>query len=341
MNKKQTHLVVQASADIRTVEDGKTDIVSLFESHAVEAAEMAEQLGVDLKVSVADRVDMAATHMSRSQRHMLAAGILLASIKADSEHGQFIPLIESRGFQPRSAQRAMAYAQYILQQSPSERDRLIGMAPGKVLALAAADPEVIEALVASGESIDALSVRALQDRIRELETTVADRDVRLETAEAEVKAAKKAAKRERNGEVPVAIFDIRHESVANVERSRLAIDEMQALGRDLANLVGVESVNGWVDPTARLVMAGLLSLRVQLDGVIQQYIKGFDLHDVQPAPMSYLVPDEVEEVAKRYADLVAIKDHEKALRDWERQQERPRGKGRPAAKPDAPKTRAE
>lgn len=333
--KPKTEVVVAEGAET------KSDIASFFESHALEAEAMAEQLGVDLNVSVVDRVDMAATHMSRSQRHMLAAGILLASIKADTAHGQFIPLIESRGFQPRSAQRAMAYAHYILQQSPSDRDRLIGMAPGKVLALAGADPEVIEVLAESGENIDALSVRALQEKIRDLEAAVTDRDVRLETAEAEAKAAKKAAKKDRDSEVPVAIFDIRAEAVAQVERSRLAVDEVLALGRDLANLSGVEGVYEWVDPTARLAAAGLIALQVQIEGALKQFKKAFELADVKPAPMSYLTPGEVEEAAKRFADLVAIHQHEKALREWERQQERPRGKGRPAAKPEAPKTRGE
>lgn len=307
-----------------------------------DVASFALSLGVDLKGTViAERADQAAEHMSRSQRHMLAAGLLLASIKASTEHGEFEALILDRGFELRAAQRAMSYAQFISQQPAAERERLIGMPKYKVLALAGADPEVIEALAASGENIDALSVRALQEKIRDLEAAVTDRDVRLETAEAEAKAAKKAAKKDRAGEVPAAIFDIRAEAVAQVERSRLAVEEVQALGRDLTNLIGVEGVYQWVDPTARLAITGLLALQVQIDGVLKQYKKAFDLTDVKPAPMSYLTPIEVEEVAKRFADLVALHQHEKALREWERQQERPRSKGRPAAKPEAPKTRAE
>jgi hypothetical protein len=211
-----------------------------------------------------------------------------------------------------------------------------------VLALASADPEVIEALASSGTNIDELSVRALQERIRELTAAVTDRDVQLETAQAEAKAAKKAAgKKDRAGDVPIAIFDIRSEATAQVEKSRLAIEEVQALGRDLYNLRGMEGVYQWVDPTARLALTGLVALQVQIDGVIKQLGKAFEVDGLKPVPMSYLTPVEVEEVAKRYADLTALHQHEKALRDWERQQERPRGKGRPAAKPEAPKTHAE
>ncbi len=341
MAKKTKTEVVVADAGDRTGDDGKNDIVSFFEAHADDAQALADELGIDLDGSPNEQADRAAEHMSRSQRHMLAAGLLLGRLKASAGHGRFLTLIEARGFEVRAAQRAMTYAQYIVAQPADERQRLIGMPQGKVLALASADPEVIEMLVESGGDIDALSVRALQEKIRDLEAAVTDRDVRLETAEAEAKAAKKAAKKDRAGEVPAAIFDIRAEAVAQVERSRLAVEEVQALGRDLTNLIGVEGVYQWVDPTARLAITGLLALQVQIDGVLKQYKKAFDLTDVKPAPMSYLTPVEVEEVAKRFADLVALHQHEKALREWERQQERPRSKGRPAAKPEAPKTRAE
>jgi hypothetical protein len=339
---KSDDVVVFAADAAAGNQDDKNDTVSFFKSHALQAAVVADELGIDLDGSAAERVDLAAVHMSRSQRHMLVAGILLASIKSECEHGQFARLIESRGFQVRAAQRAMAYAQYIVQQSPDERERLIGMTPGKVLVLAGADPEVIEALAASGESIDTLNVRELQEKIRELACAVADRDVQLETAQAEAKAAKKAAgKKDRAADVPIAIFDIRSEATAQVEKSRLAIEEVQALGRDLFNLRGMEGVYQWVDPTARLALTGLVALQVQIDGVIKQLGEAFEVEGLKPVPMSYLTPVEVEEAAKRYADLTALHQHEKALRDWERQQERPRGKGRPAAKPEAPKTHAE
>lgn len=344
MSKKvKSDNVVVSVAAAHPTSDGKNDIVSFFLAHAADAGLLADELGIQLGGgSLSDRADRAAEHMNKSQRHMLAAGLLLAALKVDADYGEFTSLIEARGFNPRAAQRAMTYAQYIVAQPIEERDRLISLPHSKVLALASADPEVIEALVESGESIDTLSVRALQEKIRDLESAVADREVRLETAEAEATAAKKASgKKDRTGDVPIAIFDIRSEAVAQVEKTRLAVDEMQALGRDLTNLVGVEGVYTWVDPTARLVITGLVALNVQIEGVINQYRKAFHLEDVQPVPMSYLTPDEIEEVAKRFADLTALHQHEKALRDWERQQERPRGKGRPAAKPEAPKTRAE
>lgn len=339
---KSDNVVASDREVVTTADEGRKDIVSFFLQHEQDAVDLAKELGIQLGGgSLAERADRAAEHMNKSQRHMLAAGLMLAALKADAEHGQFTELIEARGFAPRAAQRAMTYAQYIVSQPTAERDRLISLPHSKVLALASADPEVIEALVESGENIDALSVRALQERIRDLEAAVADRDVKLETAQAEATAAKKASKKERIADLPAAIADFRAEALAHVEKSRLAVEEVLALGRDLLSLVGVETVHQWVDPSARLALSGLMSLQVQLDGVIRQYMAAFNVDDFQPAPLSYLTPAEVEHAAKRYADLTALHEHEKALRAWEREQERPRGKGRPSAKPEAPKTRTE
>lgn len=326
---------------------GKSDSVSLLpESDSLsaftlndEAHRFASSLGVSLDGSLDARVDSAADLMNRAQRSMLAAGLLLVSVKAECQHGEFLDLIAARGFEVRSAQRAMLYAEYVASKPEAERELLIGMPRGKVLALAGADPEVIEALRASGVQIDALTVQALHQKIGELEKAIADRDVQIETAEANATAAKKEASRQkdREGEVPIAIFDVRAEAVAQGEQARLAVSEFEALGRDLTMMIGQEGVYTWVGPTARLAVAAMAGLRLQLDGVIQKYVDAFNLEDIQPQPISYLKPDEVLAAAQKYADLVAINDHQKALRDWERKAARPQGKGRPAAKPPAPK----
>lgn len=303
---------------------------------------MARQMGINLEASADVRTEQAVFAQNVATYNLIQAGLLLSSVKSEMQPDEFEALIEARGLTKRRAYELMQGASFCARLPDGARDEVLHLQKSKVLALASADPEVVQAML-DDEDVDVstMSVKALRERIRELEASVADRDVRLETAEAEAKAAKKAAKKDRSGDVPVAIFDIRAEAVAQVERSRLAVEEVQALGRDLVNLVGVDGVYQWVDPTARLAVTGLVALQVQIAGVLQQFREGFDLVDTAPAPMSYLTPDEVEEAAKRFADLIALHQHEKALRDWERQQERPRGKGRPAAKPEAPKTRGE
>lgn len=332
MSKKpKTEVMVPASADVRTA-------VAFGDPER----SMAHQMGINLEASADVRTEQAVFAQNVATYNLIQAGLLLSSVKAEMETEAFEQLIDARGLTKRRAYELMQGASFCARLPEGARDEVLHLQKSKVLALASADPEVVQAMLDDDEvDVSAMSVKALRVRIRELEAAVTDRDVRLETAEAEAKAAKKAAKKDRDSEVPVAIFDIRAEAVAQVERSRLAVEEVVALGRDLVNLTGVDGVYEWVEPTARLAAAGLIALQVQIDGAIKQFKKAFDLADVKPAPMSYLTPGEVEEAAKRFADLVAIHQHEKALREWERQQERPRGKGRPAAKPEAPKTRGE
>jgi hypothetical protein len=295
-----------------------------------------------LEASADVRTEQAVFAQNVATYNLVQAGLLLSSVKAEMSRDEFVALVEARGLHLRRAYELMQGASFCARLPDHPRNDVLQMGRSKVLALASADPEVVKSMLDDDElDMNAMSVKAMRGRIHELEAEIADRDVRLETAEAEVKAAKKAAKRDRVGEVPVAVSDVRAEAVAQVRKAELAMDEMLALGRDLAGLSGIESVNEWVDPTARLAVSGLVALRLRLDGVIKQYTKAFELSELKPAPMSYLAPEEVELTAAKWADLVAVNDHEKALRDWERKQERPRGKGRPEAKPAAPKTRTE
>jgi hypothetical protein len=336
--KKSGGLTVAGKGDNAVAFDQDDNVVAFEVTESVRS--FAVELGVDLAASVSDRADIAAEHMSRSQRHMLAAGLLLMSVKAECERGEFLNVISERGFEVRAAQRAMLYANYVASRPEGERQKLIQTPKSKVLAIAGADEEVLEALASKGLNIDALSVRALHEQIRELKAALADKTVQAETAEAEATAAKKAASRikDRAGEVPIVIADVRAEVVAQAQAARIAVDEILSLGRDLMNLVGQDVVHDWVDPTARLAIAGLVSLQVAIDGALKQYVKGFSVEGVEPVPMSYLGPVEVEHVALKFADLIALNDHQTALRDWERKQARPKGKGRPETKPEAPKT---
>lgn len=331
----------KATGAVAVANSGRADVRPDINFGEPERA-MARQMGINLEASADVRTEQAVFAQNVATYNLIQAGLLLSSVKAEMQPDDFEALIEARGLTKRRANELMQGASFCSRLPEGARDEVLHLQKSKVLAMASADPEVVRAML-DDEDVDvsAMSVRALRERIRDLEGAVADRDVRLETAEAEATAAKKAAKKQRSGDVPIAIFDIRAEAVAQVERSRLAVEEVQALGRDLVNLVGVDGVYQWVDPTVRLAATGLIALQVQIAGVLKQFSDAFDLEDTSPAPMSYLTPEEVEEAAKRFADLVALHQHEKALRDWERQQERPRGKGRPSAKPEAPKTRGE
>ncbi len=334
--------MAKKSKDLVVVDAAKVDDVVNF-AISEDVVVFAASLGVDLAGAIDDRADIAADHMNRSQRHMLAAGLLLASIKAECDHGTFLDVIGERGFEQRAAYRAMSYAEFIASQPEAEREKLIGMPKYKVLALASADPEVIDAMRKDGVNIDALSVRALTDRIRELEAGMTDVTVQRDTAEAELEGArKKLAKKpgDREDAIPHAVADLRAELLALGKKAELAIDGFNAAGVDVMLLVGTETAHEWADATLRLATSNLIAIRLQLDGVLKKYLDQLPGQDPTPTDRSFLSKLEVVETAQRFAELTALHNHEKALREWEAEQKRPKGKGRPSAKPEAPKAGA-
>lgn len=302
-------------------------------------------LGVDLRAPLEERADLAAQHMNRSQRHMLAAGLLLASIKNDCQHGEFMALIEARGFEERSAQRSMQYAQFVLSRPDDERVRLLDMPASKVLALASADPEVIEDLLGHpDEGLGELSVRELRQRIRDLEAATTDAATERDAAIAERDGlVKKLRKRDRAAEdaegTPLVVADMRAEAAALIKKAELSVNAVYPLLTEAHGLRG-GAASEWIDPSLRLAMSGLVAVRLQLDGVIAACADalGEKLGKLksQPDGLSFLDEGEIKAVAEEWARLTATHQHEAALRAHEREQAKPKGKGRPKAAPVAP-----
>ena len=104
---------------------------------------------------------------------------------------------------------------------------------------------------------------------------------------------------------------------------------------------GHNEAGEWVDPTGRLALAGLVALRVQTDGAIQRYAEALDLSakdfTSKPSALANLLPEEILTIAREWPELTATHSHEEALRKYERDQAKPKGKGRPAKAPEAPK----
>lgn len=324
----------------------KVDNVGKFEITETAIA-LAARFGLNLADTKETRVDRAAQNMNRSMQCMVAAGLDLASLQADCEHGEFLTLIEERGFEQRGAYRAISYTRFLLSRSDDERERLLEMPKSKVLALASADSVVIDDLLAEGDEGDlaTLSVRELRKRIHELEANNVDLSVQVDTAEADRDAALKKLKRrqrdeEDGGGVPVVMADIRAEVAALVKKAELCVGSFTPLGGELAGLRSHAEAGPWVNPTARLAVAGLVSLRVVIDGVIGQYAEALGLNDnefvYESEPLSFLTPEEIVTVAGQWPELTALHTHEEALRKHERDQAKPKGKGRPTKAPEAP-----
>ena len=327
----------------------KVDNVGKFELTDAALA-LATRFGLNLADAKEARVERAAQNMNRSMHAMVAAGLDLASLQADCEHGEFLALIQERGFEQRGAYRAISYTRFLLSRSDAERELLLTMPKSKVLALAGADASVIDDLLAEGEDgeLGALSVRELRERLRQREADLVDLTVEKEAAEvARDDAVKKLNRHHRRDEddtgVPVVMADLRAEFAALVKKAELAIDSFTPLGTELMGFRGHAEAGEWVGPTGRMALTGLLALRLQADGAIKRFVDALELSytdfEIGPEPLSFLTPQETTTVAQQWHELTVLHGHEAALRAHDREQAKPKGKGRPAKAPVLPRAK--
>ena len=303
-------------------------------------SDLAAYLGLNLAATTAVRAEQAVTAYNLATRHMVEAGLLLASVKAELTQEAFMALLDERGMAFQRAYELMRGAALAARLPVEQREQVLALSKSKVIALANASAAVVEAMLEDGEvDIDLIGVRELRQRIRDLEANLADTTVQRDTAEAEAEAAKKKlAKKpsDREDQVPQVVADIRAELMALVHQAELAIESIALLGPELMALIG-GPVGVWADPTLRQAISGVGHLGLLVDGLVKRLCDALVDGSAEPAVRSYLTQREILETAKAWASITAQHQHEKALREWEREQERPRGKGRPSAKPEAPK----
>lgn len=140
------------------------------------------------------------------------------------------------------------------------------------------------------------------------------------------------------GVMPVVIKDIRAEITALLKKAELSVESLVPIETELAGLRW-SAVDEWVNPSGQLLMAGLVALRLQLDGAIDRIAEKLEMTAQalkDPNAMAGLDKFEVAEIAGVYQGLIRTHEYEAAMRQYERDQERPRSKGRPKAEPKAP-----
>lgn len=324
-------LATDASADVRAGEFG--------EAHR----ELAAWLHIDLDASPNVRTERAVVSYNTATQHLVEAGLLLASVHHEVGAAAFGAVLEERGMAKQRAYELMNGAALVARLPQGQREQVMALHKTKVAILAGASPAAVEAALDDEEvDIDTISVRALRQRIRELESSQVDLEAQLESADAEAKTLKKKIARPgtRDDQVPMVVADLRAEAVALAKKAELAVQSLGALRADIAALGESPAAQDWADATLRLALSGLLALRLQMDGEAAAYLKLVPGGDATPKPASYLTGREVREAALAYSELTKAHAHEAELRAWEREQERPRGKGRPSSKPEAPEAAA-
>lgn len=336
MTKKQANAL--ATANVRSIEHLE---FTNFDASA------AESLGIVVGGSAADRITRAVTAYNQAARMAVEAGYLLLSVKTEVGHGQFGDGVESLGLSRYRAADLMRQAKFITSLPEAQRAEMLALPKTKVLALASADPEVVQQLLEDGDFSDLsdLTTRGLRQRIRELEAQTTDLSVQRDKAEADLKAAEKktrrAARDEEDAVVPPVVADLRAELAALLKKAELAVTSLHPVGVEVVGLVAHDDATEWVKPTLRLGLSGLLAVRELVDGSIKSFVEAMGENakrlSSQPDSLAFLDASEIKAVAEEWAALTALHQHEAALREHERAQARPKGKGRPTKAPEAPK----
>lgn len=318
---------ISASTNVRTQEFGSAE------------QQLAEWLRLDLQASADVRTDRAMHSYNMATRHMVEAGLLLASVRAEVGAAAFADVLAERGMAKPRAYELMRGAALVARLDQADRERVMALHKTKVALLASATPATIEAALDDDEiNIDLLGVRALRQRLAELEAGHVDLQVQRDTAEAEAEGLRKRLKRglpDRADAVPVVVADLRAEILALARKATLAIDSYTPLAAELLGLHG-GAAGRWADGTLRLAFAQLQALQVQLQGQISAFRGAFADGDTRPAATSHLTQQEMREAAEQFEVLAQTHTYEARLREWQREQARPRGKGRPSARPVPP-----
>lgn len=304
---------------------------------------VALALQVDLEGSVDARISRAISAVNQAALKAVEAGYLLLNVKAEVGHGRFTEAVEAAGLSRQRASEMMQMAKVLTLAPEAQRTRLLEMPKSKVVELARADQAVVEVLLEEGnaDKIDALTVRELRAEISSLKATLTDVTVQRDSAEAEVTTLKRsksvASKAGRADGVPMMVAELRAEILALQEKSRLAIASLQEMARGTDGMRGT-ALDQWAEPTAQMGLAALCALHVQLSGAIESWVQAAGMTSVEVVGniLTRLTPAEVTENARAFDELAQVHAYESALRQWEREQGAPKGRGRPAAKPTPP-----
>lgn len=318
----------------------KCDNVVTFEI-TDEVQSLAQRFGLNLHDSHEVRIERAAQNMNRSVQYLLAAGIDLLALRADCEHGVFSELLEERGFERRSAYRAIQYAQFLLSQPEPEREKLLSYPKSHVLALASADPEVVEDLLDDDDiDLKALSVRELRQTIKELDRKKTDLAVQVETLELEKKQQDDIIKTLREdrvktgGDVPFEVQDIRLEMAALHKKAELAIQDLGLIHDKLLEGAINDLPAEWRLSVEKHMTASVASLHIMTSNLLSTMSPDLHIAEGEPCTFDIFSPSEALRCAQEYKTLIEEHRHEKTLREWDREQARPRGPGRPKNRPE-------
>ena len=334
---EKSNATTSALLDVSDAENSKRQTSAVLHTTG-ELEELALLVGADCSGSKDTRFDRVAFYINMSMHHILAAGINLIALKEGCEHGEFTAALSERGISDRTARAAMQQVRFVLSVPDTDREKLLSIPKSHVLALASADPEVVEDLLDDDDiDLKALSVRELRQRIKESDRRKTDIATQLEKAELELDEKDRIIKdlREKRvktgGDVPVEVQDTRLEIAALAKKAELSMQDIGVLVDKM--LDGEYDLSTWREAVERHMVSALASLHILSGNLLSSISQDITISTGNPGTLDILSPEEVLRCAQEYKTLTDEHRHEKTLREWERELERPRGKGRPKNKP--------
>ncbi len=265
-------------------------------------------------------------------------GLMFLTLKDRLEHGDFENWIEAAGFNSRTVRRKMQTAKFLLQQPKNLQPKLIGMSQQKLTELSKSDPDIVDQLLDSGESVDDLTQLSYTDmraRIRKLETQATNLEVKLESAESEKNTiSKKLQRLTDNQEYPDFVIATRHESNALTEQAWLCLDDLDRLLTELEQLPSASGDN--FNIALNTLYRHVNALAKRSGQIVNRVRENHADHINDDANLIYL-PDEIEAAIAVRRQLVAAHEHEKLLRGDQRERAKPKKAGRPKAPKAKPK----
>ncbi|HFE31895.1 MAG TPA: hypothetical protein ENJ17_01140 [Gammaproteobacteria bacterium] len=275
---------------------------------------LANEYGVDIDSNDVDALlDSIAEKANRSARLIIEVGLQLMAVKRTCGHGDFEPLLESRGLNTQRASEFMRYAKFAASLSKAERDKVLGQPKKKVLALASADPEVLREVMADDEkfgNVTALSPTEMLKQLKKLRSDLEKADMREEKIRQQALEVRAAP----SFQYPPSIDRIRVESSVLAKQATLHLDDIEQLMTELASApdLSADKMKAQAEYSA-----GATTLFVNLQAIhakaayLMQWFResiGEDYMPTQPQDAPTLTDDEaVRALAMR--DLLLAEDH--------------------------------
>lgn len=303
-------------------ETPKNDTLSFLN---LQVAEYSKQISIDLTASIEECWDAARGHAEAHQRHFAAKGLYLLRIKEATEHGVFIEELERRGFETRTAQRAMAYARYVFSQPVNKQEQLLGMAVTKVCLLAQQDPEVVEALFEDGEErLSEISYRGLFNELKAMRKQLAAA-MTAKNDEATINAA--LNKRRGLGELAPHTQAVRDEALAQQATADYGISALKKMWDE-----GLAEQHGTVEHRERLefLWFAIHGAAARTQAVVESVENSapFEM-PTQISTAHMLTEEEREAFEGEWAAILGGIKSKEALRHERRQADLPKSVGRP------------